>query len=333
MKYLLTIFQILLFHSAFAQTKHISKIDQHAALTGYYSLDSLHDKLALRSYSDSEKVRSFFYWITQHISYDIAEYNKSGYVELKYPEMADSIEVNKLFQNDYAAYVLKRKKAICAGYAILFKLLCDRSKIECAIVHGYGKSGTTSTTQIVDVNHAWNAVKLNGRWHLLDVCWASGHCDNKVTRFTRKLNEYYYFTPPNLLIYDHYPSDIRWTILEKPLSKTEFENLPLLLARKNKVNFDSGSLNGILNIHVGDTVKFNLELLSGNVATGRYIPCIDEFDGRGNRIPRSKTLAGQTFQKDGNKLTYTYHIRSKKVSWLFLAYGSEYLAGYRLQID
>jgi hypothetical protein len=122
-------------------------------------------------------------------------------------------------------------------------------------------------------------------------------------------------------------------LLENPPSKAAFENFPLLYAQKNKIKFDTGSLNGMITARVGDTLKFKLELLSDVTGKGLYISCIDEFDNKGARIPRSKTLAGQAFHKEGNKLAYTYRVRSKKASLLYLAYGSEYVAVYKLQVE
>ena len=47
---------------------------------------------------------------------------------------------------------------------------------------GYGyKMGQTFTG---DSDHAWNAVYLDGRWHLLDSTWGSGVVDDSSTKFT-----------------------------------------------------------------------------------------------------------------------------------------------------
>ncbi len=332
MKYYFVIFQLLLFHSAFSQVKELSHVDKKASLIGYYLIDELHDKLEIKSYSDSEKVRSFYYWITQHISYDVAEFHWTGYVAPKRVHSTDSLENIKLHLNDYGAYVLKRKKGVCEGYATIFKLLCDRSNIECVIIHGCGKTDVCSIGQSLTENHAWNAVKINGKWQLIDACWASGFCDNMVTKFTKQLNENYYLAPPDRLIYDHYPTDTQWTLLAKPPSKKEFENFPVLFSRKNKVKFDSTSLMGNIIAHLGDTLTIKVEVLSENLTQGNYISCIDAFDEKGEMIPRSITSTNQTFNKDGNKLTYTYRVGAKNSSLLYLAYGSEYVAAYRLQV-
>lgn len=65
------------------------------------------------------------------------------------------------YQNAYSAAV--EHKAICVGYASLFKILCDESGIECLVVEGTGvnRDGTTES-------HGWNLVKLSGKWYIVD---------------------------------------------------------------------------------------------------------------------------------------------------------------------
>gem|GEM_PF-2741212 len=44
--------------------------------------------------------------------------------------------------------------AVCQGYALAFKLLCDASQIENRIVTG----------KLYDIDHMWNQVKIDGEW-------------------------------------------------------------------------------------------------------------------------------------------------------------------------
>lgn len=58
--------------------------------------------------------------------------------------------------------------------------------IQCMKLSGYSKGygykmGQTFTG---DSDHAWNAVYLDGRWHLLDSTWGSGAVDDSFTKFT-----------------------------------------------------------------------------------------------------------------------------------------------------
>ena len=49
--------------------------------------------------------------------------------------------------------------AVCQGYAVTTKYLCDKLGIECYVV--------TSR----QLNHAWNMIKINGNYYMLDVTW------------------------------------------------------------------------------------------------------------------------------------------------------------------
>lgn len=78
------------------------------------------------------------------------------------------------------AGVLIYKKAVCSGYAKAFKALADEAGLESVyvtgVVEGYG--------------HAWNKVKVNGVWRLIDVTWN----DSKSN-----LNGYYLITDKETL--------------------------------------------------------------------------------------------------------------------------------------
>ena len=57
-------------------------------------------------------------------------------------------------------------KTVCAGYAKLFKLLCDEYGIPCILVSGTGTNNTGVTE-----DHMWNYVKLGGSWYAVDCTW------------------------------------------------------------------------------------------------------------------------------------------------------------------
>ena len=62
--------------------------------------------------------------------------------------------------SSFSAYgVFVEEIAVCQGYALAYKLLCDRVGIECYMV--------TSDS----MNHAWNIVWLDGSWYHVDATW------------------------------------------------------------------------------------------------------------------------------------------------------------------
>lgn len=58
--------------------------------------------------------------------------------------------------------------------------------VQCVTVPGYSKGFGYQTGQSFsgEFDHAWNAVYLEGRWHLLDSTWGSGLVDTATSKFT-----------------------------------------------------------------------------------------------------------------------------------------------------
>jgi transglutaminase/protease-like cytokinesis protein 3 len=157
------------------------------------------------STTDSEKAEAIFYWIANHISYDHELHNSTALQKKIYTSEENVIK-----------HVLARKKALCGGYAFLFKELCERVGITSEVIHGYSKKYTRRSGSNPRVDHSWNAVKLNGKWQLLDVNWAVSQ------KVNAKINTYWYLTRPEHFIYTHFPQDPKWTLLKHPPSRADF---------------------------------------------------------------------------------------------------------------
>lgn len=61
-----------------------------------------------------------------------------------------------------AAGVLTNKTGVCQGYAEAIMLLLNLENVECTMVYGETTEGAS---------HAWNAVKLDGAWYMLDAVY------------------------------------------------------------------------------------------------------------------------------------------------------------------
>ena len=107
--------------------------------------------------------------------------------------------------------VIERQKAICIGYAKLVRELCFLSKINCIIVEGKTKNNGYLDSE----GHAWNVVKINGNWHLLDATWGAA---DVVSR------EKYFLTPPSVFIQNHLPDDPIWQLLSQTVDFNCFTN-------------------------------------------------------------------------------------------------------------
>lgn len=64
-------------------------------------------------------------------------------------------------------------ETVCDGYAKAFKMICDKYKIPCIVVTGYGYNpiGILGLL-LVGGGHSWNYVKMeDGEWYAVDLTW------------------------------------------------------------------------------------------------------------------------------------------------------------------
>jgi hypothetical protein len=64
-----------------------------------------------------------------------------------------------------AVGALLHGRAVCEGYSMAFKLLCDAAGVSCIVLFG------TATNSMATENHAWNIVKINEKCYHIDVTW------------------------------------------------------------------------------------------------------------------------------------------------------------------
>jgi hypothetical protein len=104
-------------------------------------------------------------------------------------------------------------------FAQLYKKMADEAGLECAYIRGFSKGSIRGGW----TSHAWNAVKIQGEWKLLDVTWAAGYADEKG-KFRQVFLPGFFFTAPRVFALDHLPTEEKWQLLKKPISKTAFKN-------------------------------------------------------------------------------------------------------------
>jgi hypothetical protein len=186
-------------------------IDQYAIdtpVSACSSIDVLATYLITPAKNDYEKTRAIYKWITQNIAYDYSAY------------------LTKNYGSTSAASVLATRKSVCQGYSELFKALGKSAGLNVIIVSGWAKGISYSLGDAIDgpTNHAWNAVKINGGWYLIDSTWGAGSI--KDGGFVRDYDDFYFLSPPEQFVVNHLPEEKIWQLLAKPLSRTEYAELP-----------------------------------------------------------------------------------------------------------
>lgn len=272
----------------------------------------------------SQKVRAIYAWITSHIAYSTAVFK----APMKYvysPDPLDTAAVWPSGDEMVARKVMRRRTALCDGYARLFKVLCDYTGIEAAVILGYGRGGRGDGK--FRTNHTWNAVKLDSTWALLDVTWASGYV-TYADEFVAARNDYYYLTPPQDFIGDHCPEDLHWTLLASPPVMAEFRGMPF--RSKNFYRYEVGAYSpgsGIVEAAAGDTLRFSLQLK--DAARAKRTASDPFADPAGYALWPKSGFAKPADEKSG-ALSYTYVVEPG-VNWVHLLYKDEAVLRYRLK--
>ena len=151
--------------------------------------------------TDEEKARSVFFWISQTISYDIANMNTINYYDNE-QQVVDE--------------VMKSRKGVCMHYATLMSWICNRAGVKTFVVGGY----TRQNGKVDALSHAWNVSFVNGKWQIIDPTWGTGQIVNG--KFVRQLNNEFFLMQPEEGIKSHCPFDPMWQLLQYPIDNNNF---------------------------------------------------------------------------------------------------------------
>jgi hypothetical protein len=181
-----------------------------------YDVDSIAAYLLRGCRSDMEKARAAFAWEANNIRYDVNGFN-SG----KIPDQSP-------------AKVIKRRHAVCEGYAQLYKSLCTAMGVEAVIVTGHAKAyGYRPGERFEgrDPNHSWNAVKVGGQWLLLDATWGAGRAEGERGQLVshKQYTPYFFNVDKYEFFFRHYPVEQQWTLISEPITLRQYEEMPLVM--------------------------------------------------------------------------------------------------------
>jgi transglutaminase/protease-like cytokinesis protein 3 len=111
---------------------------------------------------------------------EVSDYKK---VKLIHDYVADYANYNTVGTGFSAYAALIQKKAVCQGYSLAVYKMLTEAGIPCRIITGQGNGGS----------HAWNIVRLNGKWYNLDVTWDDPIGGTKISYdyFLKGTKEFY----------------------------------------------------------------------------------------------------------------------------------------------
>ena len=129
--------------------------------------------------------------------------------------------------------VLRRRLAVSAGYAKIFKALCDIAEVYCIVIHGFTKaySYRRGDPYPKKSTHAWNLVHLDGGFnamYLIDSCWGAGYV-GEDDRFKKEHSDFWWLTDPEQFIMYHYTENAPDQLLNKYTTREKYwDKQPLI---------------------------------------------------------------------------------------------------------
>lgn len=190
------------------------------------SPQKLADYLTRNESSEAQKALNIYTWIVHNIRYDVKA-------------------LKKIKSKDYSLKrILRRRKGICAQYSDLFIALCRNAGLSSREIVGYSRGFSYfEDDSFYEADHAWNGVKIDSSWFLVDATWGSGvlvqkrqwikelgfrwfkrsYISNKY-KFVKAPNFNFFLANPEELIEDHLPVDPYWQLIEYPVSVETFEH-------------------------------------------------------------------------------------------------------------
>jgi hypothetical protein len=302
-----------------------------------------------------EKLRSIFTWITWNIKYDCDFLNRGeepGGFECEGDSISCVDELSR-WEMKYINRVLKKKRAICQGYSMLLKKMCDISGIECEIITGYAKNKIYQLGNPFGADHAWNAVRIDSVYYFLDATWAAGFCplcipDGEIyCDFIRDYNNYYWLTPFNKLVRNHYPKKGKW-VMEPNYTKEKFFDNAVFYSQYALAHINIIAPNtGVIEAKVGDTIHFkftytgppiNKLQMNSNIWKN---PTIDYSEPYGSRSNRRRwvhdTLAVKKqvylpFKKTGDLYEVDYAVTNAALYVIDILFEHAYAMRFKVRI-
>lgn len=231
---------IYAFKNEYAQSIDYKSIELYVDSVSFqknnFSFEKLVPEIVKSDWGDESKVFAIFYWIASNIKYDNEGFNTGKWIH---------------YTSDYdmANDTYKYKKGVCSGYSYLFKFMCAKIGVEAKVINGYSRTDIFQAGLPIErTNHSWNIVKISGNWQFVDATWAS------ITSEEGKINNYYFLTPPIEFVANHFPEEEDLQLLEKPISKEQFDNYPFISSDYFMSGFDkSFPKNGLLTTNI-DTI-------------------------------------------------------------------------------
>ena len=249
------------------------------------------------------KVKVINDWICHNIAYD-----------------ADHYFGIRHSNQDYIS-VLKNKKGVCAGYVSLFNEMCKLAGIESIEINGFSKGAGYDGTLDDYPDHAWNAVRINNKWYLVDVTWNAGYLE--YYSYIKRYSTDYLFLDSRAFLYTHLPVDDKYQFYAPLLTKEQFVYEPNVQGAFFNYGLEfADETPGYSNI-VENNYRLRIISRNSNVTIFGVLATLGQEDVSG----------GARRARSGNIHTITYNIPDTQTYLVYVYAGfSERRIWYRIPI-
>jgi len=253
--------------SVFAEPRDFRSLDaQVRRLEKQSSLDRLVTALSALAHTDWERARADYDWVAMNIAYD-------AYAFFRGTSTATD-----------AQGVFRTGKSVCQGYADLYALIARSMGLQCEVVLGYAKgAGYGKDPNFTEPNHAWNAVKVDGSWHLMDATWGAGGLDASG-HFQKDFDDFWFDTATEAFAVHHLPQESQGQLVDSSITLAEFAKAPFIevktLERLVGTGMHAGDILGLAKTHTfSDGDSFSIKsLVSMGGTVGHAVAMIKDGD-------------------------------------------------------
>ena len=187
------------------------------------SIEQLAKYLEEGTNNDLEKSRAIYVWLTDNIAYDDKGFNSGNYSDTD------------------AESVLKNKTSVCEGYSNLFLELGKRMNLKIRKVSGYAKGYSYSVgDKFTKTDHAWNMIKINGKWGVFDATWGRGFGEkiNGKLKSSKEFDDYWFNTDPYEAIFSHLPEEPSIATVSPVMNLKTYESIQNVSKNYFRLGFD-----------------------------------------------------------------------------------------------
>lgn len=215
----------------------------------------------------------------------------------------------------------QKRKGVCQHYSELFDRIASQTGLETQINLGDAKTRNYDIgRRRAKVSHAWNSVKIDGIWRLVDVTWGAGYVDLEKEKFYFRFNPVYFDVAPKIFFTEHYPEKGTW--FDTVVDKDEFLKAPLI--NTNIINGKYEILepeSGVIETCLNEKVVFKILNVSPDSKITYSVKKDDE------------TAVVETKDHNENTLEFQILIDKKVARYLTLYVDGKSIATFRINLN